>query len=92
MPPRRPPINHPALCVVFAEPDLTLSSKGLLAYLLSRPPRVVTRAELFRQNRDGMPMVDASIRELEAAGFVMRVPTRTRDGMREGGGIQLVQP
>jgi len=90
--PNRAPIHAPALTVLTAEPGLSLAAKGLATYLLSRPPRPITRAELFRATSDGMPMIDHAIRELEHAGMVERVPTRRRDGMRERGGIVLRQP
>jgi hypothetical protein len=89
--PNRAPINAPALTVLTAEPGLSLAAKGLAAFLLTRPRRPITRRELFSSTRDGMPFIDAAIRELETAGMVERVGTRTRDGMQERGGIQLVQ-
>jgi hypothetical protein len=89
--PSRAAIHAPALTVLTAEPGLSLAAKGLASFLLSRPPRPITRAELFRSSSDGMPMIDHAIRELENAGMVERVATRGRDGMRERGGIQLRQ-
>jgi hypothetical protein len=87
-----PPIKAPALTVLTAEPGLSLAAKGLAAFLLSRPRRTITRVELFRSTRDGMPFIDAAIRELVDVGMVERVPTRRRDGMVEHGGIVLRQP
>jgi hypothetical protein len=89
---RRLPIRDPALCVLTAEPGLSLSAKGLAAFLLSRPVRPVTRAELFRTNLDAMPFIDAAIRELEALGMVERVPGRGRGRSRDTSGIQLRIP
>jgi hypothetical protein len=85
-------IRDPALCVLTAEPGLSLSSKGLAAFLLSRPVRPVTRAELFRSNLDGMPFIDAAIRELEAVGMIERVPGRGRGRPRDSASIQLRIP
>jgi hypothetical protein len=88
----RLPIHAPALTILTAEPGLSLSAKGLAAFLLSRPPRPITRAELFRSNLDGMPFIDAAIRELEAVGMVERVPGRGRGRPRDTSGIQLRIP
>jgi hypothetical protein len=90
MPPRRAPIHAPALTVLTAEPGLSLAAKGLAAFLLSRPPRPVLLAELFRSTSDPMPLISGAVRELVDAGMVERVASRTRDGMCERGGIQLV--
>jgi hypothetical protein len=90
--PNRAAIKAPALVVLTAEPGLSLAAKGLATFLLTRPPRPITRAELFRSSSDPMPLIDGAVRELEDAGMVERIPTRRRDGMRERGGIQLVQP
>jgi hypothetical protein len=84
----KPPTANPALTVLFAEADLSLSAKGLAAFLLSRPPRTVTRAELFRSNKDGMPFIDAAIRELEQVGLAVKVPPRRR-GDKASGGVTL---
>jgi hypothetical protein len=89
---RRPPVHDPALCVLTAEPGLSLSAKGLAAFLLTRPPRPITRAELFACNRDGMPFIESAIRELEACGMVTRVAGRGRGRPRDTAGIQLVTP
>jgi hypothetical protein len=90
MPPHRAPIHAPALTVLTAEPGLSLAAKGLAAFLLSRPPRPVPLAELFRSTSDPMPLISGAVRELVDAGMVERVASRTRDGMHERGGIQLV--
>jgi len=84
----KPLIANPALTVLFAEADLSLSAKGLAAFLLSRPARTVTRAELFRSNKDGMPFIDAAIRELEQVGLAVSIPHKRR-GDRMSGGIAL---
>jgi hypothetical protein len=91
MPPRRAPIHAPALTVLTGEPGLSLAAKGLAAFLLSRPRRPIPLAELFRSTSDGMPFINAAVRELVDVGIVERVATRERGGMVERGGIQLVQ-
>jgi hypothetical protein len=88
----RLPIRDPALCVLTAEPGLSLRAKALAAFLLSRPVRPVTRGELFRSNLDAMPFIDAAIRELEAVGMIERVPDRGRGRPRDTAGIQLRIP
>lgn len=90
--PNRAPIHAPALFVFSAQPNVSLAAKGLTTFLLTRPRRPITRRELFSSTSDGMPFIDAAIRELEAVGMVERIATRHRDGMVERGGIQLVQP
>jgi hypothetical protein len=92
MPRTQAPIRDPALCVLTAEPGLSLAAKGLAAFLLSRPVRPVTRAELFSSNSDGMPFIESAIRELEAVGMVERVPGRGRGRPRDTSGIQLRTP
>jgi hypothetical protein len=90
--PKQQPIRDPALCVLTAEPGLSLAAKGLAAFLLTRPPRMVTRAELFRCNSDAMPFIDGAVRELEAVGLVVKVPGRGRGRPRDTAGIQLRVP
>jgi hypothetical protein len=92
MPRARQPIHDPALCVLTAEPGLSLAAKGLASFLLSRPPRPVTLAELFRCNSDPMPMIHGAIRELEAVGMVVRVPGRGRGRPRDTAGVMLNVP
>jgi hypothetical protein len=81
-------IQQPALCVVFAASELSFAAKGFLAMLLSRPPRVVTRAELWRSSSSPINVVDDAVRELVIAGLVSSVPPRRR-GDRASGGIKL---
>jgi hypothetical protein len=92
MPRTQAPIREPALRVLTAEPGLSLAAKVLATYLLTRPPRPITRAELFSANNDGMPFIEAAIRELEAVGMVERVVGRGRGRPRDTSGIQLRMP
>ncbi|HEX8135207.1 MAG TPA: hypothetical protein VF880_17485 [Actinomycetes bacterium] len=87
----KPPVSSPALTVLTAEPGLSLAAKGLAAFVLSRPPRPITFAELFRSTSDPMPLIAGAAAELVAAGMVERVPGRGR-GRRDTGGIVLRQP
>jgi hypothetical protein len=91
MPPSRAPIKAPALTILTAQPGLSLAAKGLAAFVLTRPPRPITYAELFRSTSDPMPMISGAAAELIAAGMVERVPGRGR-GRRDTGGIVLRQP
>lgn len=88
----RPSGNWPALTVLSAEPGLSLAAKGLATFVLARPPRTITRAELYRCNADPMSMINAAIRELEAVGLIETVPGRGRGRPRDLSGIQLRIP
>ena len=89
--PKRP-IHDPALSILTAEPGLSLAAKGLAAYLLTRPPRPVTRGELFSTSADPMPMINGAIAELLAVGLVETVPGSGRGRPRDTAGIQLRTP
>jgi hypothetical protein len=91
MPATRAPIKAPALTILTAQPGLSLAAKGLAAFVLTRPPRPITYAELFRSTSDPMPMISGAAAELIAAGMVERVPGRGR-GRRDTAGIMLRQP
>jgi hypothetical protein len=86
------PIRDPALTVLTAEPGLSLAAKGLATFVLARPPRVISRAELFRCNSDPMPMINGAIAELVAVGLIETVPGRGRGRPRDTAGIQLRTP
>jgi hypothetical protein len=92
MPANRFPIKAPALTILTAEPGLSLAAKGLAAFILTRPPRPITYAELFRSSSDGMPFIRAAVAELLAAGMIEQVPGRGRGRPRDTAGIQLRQP
>jgi hypothetical protein len=78
---------------VQQDPAMSLAAKGLLHELLARPPGVVlTRAELFQTNRDGMAAIDAAIEELARAGLVVKVKPRKRSQGRASGGVRLPAP
>jgi hypothetical protein len=66
-----PRIGDGALRSILADPDLSYTAKGVLAFVLSRPPgAVVTRAELLSCGRDPMHIIDAAVRELAHAGLI----------------------
>jgi hypothetical protein len=78
---------------VLADPNLSLAAKGILAFVLTRPPgAVVTRAELFESNRDTIAVIDAAIKELAQGGFVSTVSPAKRSAPRRSGGIRLHEP
>jgi len=87
----KPLIVNPTLTVLTAEPGLSLAAKGLAAFVLSRPRRPITYAELFRSTSDPMPMISGAAAELVDVGMVERVKPRRR-GDRTSGGIVLRQP
>jgi hypothetical protein len=77
---------------VSADPNLSLAAKGILAFVLTRPPgAVVTRAELFESNRDSISVIDAAIKELAQGRFISTVPPAKRSAPRRSGGIRLHQ-
>jgi len=86
------PIHDPALTILTGEPGLSLAAKGLAAYLLARPPRTITRRELFSTSSDPMPMINGAIAELVAVGLVDPVPGRGRGRPRDTSGIVLRPP
>jgi len=86
-------ISRRELHGVLADPSLSLAAKGILAFVLTRPPgAVVTRAELFESNRDPLTVIDAAIKELAQGGFISTVAPAKRSAPRRSGGITLHQP
>jgi hypothetical protein len=88
----RAPVKCPELTILTAEPGLSLAAKAVAVYVLTRPPRPITRAELFRSCSDPMPVVNGAIHELVACGLVETVPGRGRGRPGDTSGIQLRQP
>jgi hypothetical protein len=91
MPAKGPAVKAPGLSILTAEPGLSLAAKGLAAYVLTRPARPITRAELFGSSADPMPMINGAIAELVAVGLVDTVAPKHR-GDRASGGIILRSP
>jgi hypothetical protein len=74
---------------LLAASDLSLAAKGLLSYIVTRPPgTVVTKAELFQASSDSMATIESAAGELVRHGLVGTVPGRGR-GNRASGGITL---
>jgi hypothetical protein len=82
-------LTSPAFRSLLADPDLSLAAKGLLSYVITRPPgAVITKAELFQSSSDSLPTIEAAMRELVSKGLVGNVSGRGR-GNRQSGGISL---
>jgi len=67
---------------ILCRKDLSFRAKGVLLYLLSRPPQWnVVLNDIVKRGRDGREAIRASARELEKMGFIRRTPgTHQRDG------------
>jgi hypothetical protein len=64
---------------VLSDRDLSWKAKGILAYLLGKPPNWQTRlADLVNQSRDGRDSALAGLLELRRAGYAARSLTRDR--------------
>ncbi len=65
---------------IFKNPGLSLSSKGLLGFLLSKPPSWQTRHDhLLRELGIGRKLLNRCIEELIAEGYCERDETQGRD-------------
>ncbi len=82
-----PPIgDDAALRSILADPALSYTAKGVLVFVLSRPPgAVITRAELLASGRDPTAAIDAAVRELAQAGLVPASRTAGRGVIRRSG-------
>ena len=61
-------------------PDLSMQSKGLLAYLLSLPDDwKIKREELPKHFSNGIGAISATIQELVKAGYIRRFQKRDED-------------
>ncbi len=84
---------------VLADPTLSLAAKGVLAFVLTRPPGTrVTLALLSSSNPDPDAVIEAALRELarsglvptappEGRGAVGRIPARGAPPTPKGGGL-----
>ncbi len=64
---------------VLADPTLSLAAKGVLAFVLTRPPGTrVTRALLSSSNSDPDAVIEAALRELARSGLVPTAPPEGR--------------
>lgn len=66
----------------LADGRLSFKARGILAFLLSRPPGWKTSAErLAKSGIDGERAVKSGLKELEAAGYLKRTRTHGPDGL-----------
>jgi hypothetical protein len=81
------PITVAELRGVLADPGLSFAAKGVLALVLSRPPRAaVSIGELFASCADPMEVVDQALDELVRADLLARTrPGRAAAGSTAGG-------
>src|SRR6266702_2968546 len=64
---------------VLADPTLSLAAKGVLAFVLTRPPGTrVTLALLSSSNPDPDAVIEAALRELARSGLVPTAPPEGR--------------
>ena len=65
----------------FEDPFISLKSKGLLGYLLSKPDNwIVYRSEILKHCTDGIDSLKAAIKELKQAGYMKIEPERNENG------------
>ena len=62
---------------VFDDERLSWRAKGLMGYLLSKPDDwKIVESDLVKRSKEGRDAVRAAIRELIAAGYIVRKQTR----------------
>lgn len=67
------------------DPKISLKSKGLLAYLLSKPPDWRPQiADIVKHCTDGAAAVKSALQELKAAGYAALVKTNGSNGRIDG--------
>lgn len=77
----------------LADGRLSFKARGILAYLLSRPPGWKTSAErLAKSGVDGERAIKSGLKELEAAGYLKRSRSRKPDGTWDWSQIITDQP
>lgn len=65
--------------------DLSLKAKGLLAYILSLPDNChISLAEIEKHHKDGRDSIHTTVKELIAAGYIMRMGQERDDNQRLG--------
>lgn len=66
-------------------PGLSWAAKGMLAYLLSKPPDwTVVVQDLINSSKNGRSSTYTIIKELIAAGHIIRVQLRDSNGSMDG--------
>jgi phosphopantetheinyl transferase (holo-ACP synthase) len=65
----------------FDDPSISLKSKGLLGYLLSKPDNwIVYRSEILKHCTDGIDSLKSAIKELKKSGYMKIEPERNEEG------------
>ena len=65
----------------FEDPFISLKSKGLLGYLLSKPDNwIIYREEILKHCTDGKDSLQTAINELKRTGYLKVVPERNEKG------------
>ena len=73
---------------VIRDQRLSWKARGLLAYLLSMPDNwTITKSHLKSVSRDGITIVDSTIKELEEAGYLRTWRYKKPDGKFANGSI-----
>ena len=81
---KKRPSNFVMMDKTFLEDDrLSFKSKGILAYLLSKPDdwKVIV-GNLVNSSKDGKASVYAGLKELKECGYYEKVPIRNEEGTR----------
>ncbi|MGO4860030.1 hypothetical protein [Arthrobacter sp. 2MCAF14] len=83
--------NYTTISNVAAnDPGLSLKSKGLFYFLMSKPDSwTITERGLMAQLREGRTAVAAALKELEAAGYLQRETLRNDNGKFTAGATVL---
>jgi hypothetical protein len=78
---------------VIRDQRLSWKARGLLAYLLSMPDNwTITKSHLKSVSRDGITVVDSTIKELEDAGYLKTWRYKKADGKFAYGSIVYDSP
>lgn len=66
---------------IINNPNLSFKAKGILTYLLSKPPGWQVRiSDIQKHSTDGRESIISGLRELENAGYFSRVQKRDQSG------------
>jgi len=79
---KKGPYTYVVLDKMFIDtPGLSWKAKGLLAYLLARPDNwEIRESDLVAHATDGRDSVRTALRELKAAGFIVKAQRRSEVG------------
>lgn len=69
---------------IVDNPNLSWAAKGLLLYMLSKPPQwIVIKSDLVCRSTNGIRSVNTILQELEDSGYVVKIPQRGNSGRYE---------